>query len=109
MTTLRCKQSFTAFTPTGPLSVAAGALLDSTHDLVKGREALFTPVEDFVEHVGRTNKDGHHDGVLMERATAEPGERRSVRPKIDPEEKPVETKQPAKPPVARKGKQDGEV
>lgn len=123
MTTLRAKESFQAFvdSPSGvqKVTVPAGELLDSGHPTVKGREHLFEAVDDHVASLGRWEqvRKGENRGrgdVLMERATAEPGERRSVNPRPDPEEKPAAPKgvgkAAVKPPTASsKGKQDGEV
>lgn len=132
MSTLRAKTSFTAYVGEGSdaqsLSVAAGELIASDNVVVKGREAFFEKVEDVVLDVGRKTrvKRGEDQGrseVLMERASADPGERRSVgRPKADDksEVKPDESKDEKKgEPTTRttrttsttgaKGKQDGEV
>lgn len=126
MSTLRAKESFTAYVGNGSagqaLHIAAGELYDSGHVVVAGREKLFESVEDHVADPGRKKtsvsrgdekKPSH---VLMERASAEPGERRSVDTKTGVQDKPK-----AAPAAARrspvkvddsdlpKGKKDGEV
>lgn len=125
MSTLRAKESFTAYVGKGDraqaLNVSAGDLLDSGHIAVKGREKLFESVEDYVADPGRKtsvsrgdeNKKSH---VLMERATSEPGEKRSVDTKtgVDkPAEKSAATarRSPVKIDDSDlpKGKKDGEV
>jgi hypothetical protein len=93
MSTLRAKESFTAYVrfgkdkdaPVQAVAVAAGELLDSSHPTVKGREHLFVPVEEYVANPGRKTWVSKADKpspseVLMERATADPDEKRTVRP-----------------------------
>lgn len=129
MSTLRAKDSFTAFVGGQAINVRAGDLLDSGHVTVKGREKLFESVEDYVENPGRktsvTRGQESPSHVLMERTSAEPGERRSVDTKTGVkaekndekvDEKKVEDKSSARrSPVKMdtsagpKGKQDGEV
>jgi hypothetical protein len=127
MSTLRAKESFTAFVGKGDsvqaLNVAAGELLDSGHAVVKGREKLFESVEDYVVDPGRkqtsvTRGKEKPSHVLMERATSEPGERRSADVKSglakdddkDADAKRVaERRSAAAKSTPAKGKQDGEV
>ena len=116
MTTLRAKGPFTAYVNGQALNVPAGELLDSSHPIVQGREGLFEKVEDFVNSVGRKTSVSRGDKprpseVLMERATAEPGEKRSVAPKpSQDEDKPAVRRTPAKAPVSSStDKKDGEV
>lgn len=111
MTTLRCRESFTAWVNGEPRVVPAGRLVDSKDEVVKGREALFDKADDFVEKWGRSDRvEMPKPESRVESATAAPGERRSVgRPRVeskpDPEEKPE-----VKPAGARAtGKKDGEV
>lgn len=116
MTTLRANESFTAYDrKNGEMrSIAVGALVDSNDSVVKGRESLFTKVDEYVEKYGR------RDRKTVERASAEPGEKRSIgAPRV--EEKPADKKDEKADdkPAARslrttsttgaKGKQDGEV
>lgn len=129
MSTLRAKQSFTAWVrgvdgSVQALPVAEGELMDAGHPVVRGREHLFSKVEDYVLDPGRKRTSRSRDDkpapseVLMERATKEPGERRNLpTPKPDkvepkPAEKPVEkpvSKVQTRPGSLPKGKQDGEV
>lgn len=117
MTTLRANQSFTAYNrKTGDMRpVPAGTLVDSSDDVVKGRESLFDKVEDFVEKYGRKDRSVVYNKTV-ERASAEPGERRSVGRPLPPEnEKSSDDKGPARRTPTKadttgpKGKQDGEV
>lgn len=64
----RCKSSFAVQIGGAPRVVPAGALLDESDPVIKGREAYFEDVETYVSD--RAPK--------VEQATAEPGERRSV-------------------------------
>jgi len=116
MTTLRAKGPFTAFVNGQALPVPAGELLDSSHPVVQGREELFEKVEDFVNNVGRKTSVSRDDKprrseVLMERATSEPGEKRSVSPKpSQDEDRPAPRRTPAKAEASTaKDKKDGEV
>lgn len=123
MSTLRAKESFTAFLGGQALTVAAGELLSSEHPVVGGRERLFEVVEDYVANPGRrktsvSRDDEKRSDVLMERATSEPGERRSVDTKTGVQEKEKPKSAPAaarRSPVKvdesdlPKGKKDGEV
>ncbi len=116
MTTLRAHESFNAYVNGQAIAVRAGDLLDSSHIVVSGREKLFSSVEDYVEDPGRKNrrqlaKDGDRgrSDVLIERATADPGERREL-PKPKPEaDKPKVDEKPKTATRTAKGKQDGEV
>lgn len=64
----RCKASFAAVIGGVPRVVNVGALLDSSDPIVRGREAHFEDVDDYMTR--------RHPGV--EAATAEPGEKRSL-------------------------------
>lgn len=94
----------------------AGDLIDADDEAVKGRENFFQPVEDFVQEKRDRPQIGLR-GRVIERATAEPGEKRSVSPKPSQDEKPSQDDEkpagrrtPAKAPVSSStDKKDGEV
>lgn len=52
------------------VSVKAGDVFDASDPVVKGREALFEPVDEWAARV--------QQGPRIEQATAAPGEKRSV-------------------------------
>lgn len=116
MSTLRANQSFTAYDrKTGDMRpVPVGTLVDSSDDVVKGRESLFDKTEDFVEKYGRPDRSVTYSRSV-ERASAEPGERRNVSRPLPPEEKSSDDKGPVRRTPTKadttgpKGKQDGEV
>jgi hypothetical protein len=66
----RATASFVAYIAGVPRVVHAGDLIEETDPIVRGREHLFGEIAD---HVTRSRPP-------VEQATAEPGERRSVRP-----------------------------
>ncbi|WP_236241158.1 hypothetical protein [Streptomyces sp. CC228A] len=68
----RCKASFAVMVNGAPRVIPAGQLVDESDPVVKGREANFEDVETYV-----TDKAARR-APLVERATAEPGERRSL-------------------------------
>jgi hypothetical protein len=70
MATLRCKEPFSADLGGVPRTIPAGALLDSTDPIVKGREHLFESVDVYMDR---------RAPAAVEAATAAPGEKRSVR------------------------------
>lgn len=116
MSTLRAKESFTGYVNGQAIPVSAGELFDSGHAVVGGREKLFEKVEDYVLDPGRRRTSVSKDDkpkpseVLMERATAEPGERRSVSPKpSQDDDKPAPRRTPAKATPSSGEKKDGEV
>jgi hypothetical protein len=68
MAMVRALQTFFLGSPSGvPVKVAAGDVFDAASPVVRGREALFEPVEGAVAR-----------SVEVEQATAAPGERRNV-------------------------------
>lgn len=70
---MRAKASFVTYSGGAPRMVHVGDLLEDTDPVMKGREHLFEGVEDHVRRPsGRSGE--------VEAATAEPGEKRSVRP-----------------------------
>lgn len=73
MSLIRCREPFSADVDGVPRTVAAGALVDESDPIVKGREALFETVDDYAARTNRVRP--------VEAATAEPGEKRSVEPK----------------------------
>lgn len=114
MSILRVKDSFMLYGRNGEENrmFRAGDLIDSTEAVVKGHEMFFQPVEEFVERqTKRANtrlrdreQIGKSDDKVVERATADPGEKRSVgRPKVS-DEQPT-----AKPDSKAATKKDGEV
>lgn len=126
MKILRVRDSFMYYGGGDPRMFAAGDLIDASDPVVKGREALFQDVEDFVQQKTDRPQIGLR-GRVIERASAEPGEKRAFSPKPDtkPDDKSdtkVDDKKDEKAddkPAARssrttsatgaKGKQDGEV
>lgn len=68
----RANQGFATTLDDEPLFVQKGELVRAGHPLLKGREDLFDPADDF----GRFD---HRSEV--EQATAAPGEKRSEKPK----------------------------
>lgn len=71
----RCKQSFAAVVKGTPRVIAAGALVDSADPIMKGREALFEDVDAYMaDKADRQSRP-------VEAATAEPGEKRTVKPR----------------------------
>lgn len=65
----RCKAAFAATVNGTPHMFKVGQLVDATDPVIKGREALFEDVETYMSDRSATR---------VERATAEPGEKRSV-------------------------------
>lgn len=65
----RCKEPFRTNVNGAKRVVPAGELVEDTDPVFKGREHLFEPVGDYVSR---------HGEARVERATAEPGEKRSV-------------------------------
>lgn len=65
----RCKASFSVSVNGTPRVVTAGTLLDGADPVIKGREALFEDVDTYMTE---------RAPQPVERATAEPGERRSL-------------------------------
>jgi hypothetical protein len=112
MTTLRCKEAFMAWVNGEPRTIPAGFLVDSRDSVVKGREALFDKVEEYVEKWGRPDRvEMPKTESRVEEATAAPGERRSLgRPRVEakPDDKP-ESKPESKPSPRAAAKKDGEV
>lgn len=79
MTVLRAREAFACSDAQGtPRVVRPGDLFDSTDPLVTGRETLFEPVEVATQRSEAVVAGG--SGV--ESATAAPGEKRSVSPKV---------------------------
>ncbi|ASU81509.1 hypothetical protein CDO52_00755 [Nocardiopsis gilva YIM 90087] len=74
----RCKEAFATQVAGVKRVVPAGELVEDTDPVFKGRERLFEPVGDYVSRRG--------SGV--ERATAEPGEKRVVSTVTAEDEKP---------------------
>lgn len=120
MSTYRCREAFTAYGKGGDLGdirvIAAGTLVADGDPVLKGRESLFEKVEDHVEKYGRRDRvtkdsEKERDSKVVERATADPGERRSVgRPKVDVEDEKSPRRSPVKAETsASKDKKDGEV
>jgi hypothetical protein len=121
MTALRVKRSFSwGGKSTGVArTYREGQPVDSNDPAVAANPTAF---EEFDEYIKRVSAARPGFGRPVERATAEPGERRSVTPKpsqdddepVKPVEKPVDSpaarRTPVKPVVSSvKGKQDGEV
>lgn len=94
----RCKSSFAASVDGTPRMYNVGQLVDSSDPVIKGREALFEDVETHVAEKAAHRSSG------AERATAEPGEKRSVQPV----RKPFAKKAAAKPQTAEKGDKGGQ-
>lgn len=69
----RAKEGFVTVFEGDQISVAAGELVRAGHPLLKRREELFAPVEDF----------GRFDRAEVEQATAAPGEKRGEPKKGD--------------------------
>lgn len=116
MKILRVRDSFMYYGPGYQRMFCAGDLVDSEDPAVKGREQLFQPVEDFVQQRRDRPQIGLR-GRVVERATAEPGERRNVNPlppepekSSDKDDKAPARRTPTKADTTGpKGKQDGEV
>lgn len=119
MSILRVRDSFLYYGPGYQRMFCAGDLVDGSDPAVKGREELFQPVEDFVQEKTDRKQIGLR-GRTVERASAEPGEKRETpTPKVEEksEDKAEEKKdEKAAPRSSRttsttgaKGKQDGEV
>ncbi|QNJ58063.1 head-tail connector protein [Gordonia phage Bunnybear] len=87
MTVLRAREAFACSDAQGtPRVVRPGDLFDSTDPLVTGRETLFEPVEVATQR----SEAVVAGGSSVESATAAPGEKRSVSPKVTtPEPKPA--------------------
>jgi hypothetical protein len=72
---------------------SAGDLVDTSDSAYIGREHLFEELTVAVERKGTALTSADHPSTVVERATAEPGEKRDVRPwepAPDPEPKPEE-------------------
>lgn len=70
--------------------IKAGTVLCADDPIVRGREKLFQPVK--VEHhckAAKSKKDAKEDPVVVEQATAAPGERRTVRLPDGPQRPPT--------------------
>lgn len=65
----RCKASLAVSVNGVPRVITAGMLLDASDPVIKGREALFEDVDTYMSE---------RAPQPVERATAEPGERRSL-------------------------------
>ncbi|MCX5584278.1 hypothetical protein [Streptomyces erythrochromogenes] len=65
----RCKASFSVSVNGVPRVITAGTLLDASDPVIKGRETLFEDVDTYMSE---------RAPQPVERATAEPGERRSL-------------------------------
>ncbi|AMS03166.1 head-tail connector protein [Gordonia phage Herod] len=79
MTVLRAREAFACSDAHGtPRVVRPGDLFDSTDPLVTGRETLFEPVEVATQR----SEAVVAGGSSVESATAAPGEKRSVSPKV---------------------------
>lgn len=65
----RCKASFSVSVNGVPRVITAGTLLDTSDPVIKGREALFEDVDTYMSE---------RAPQPVERATAEPGERRNL-------------------------------
>lgn len=116
MSLVRAKRGFVIFDRTRsgmPRRIKQGSILESSDPAVVGSPAQFESVDDMIVQA-----------PSVERATAEPGERRAVTPKPEPDAKSDEgektaAKKDEKGPAVRttrttsttgaKGKQDGEV
>jgi len=70
--TLRCREAFSFDRDGVTVVVNPGALRPSGHPDVKGREGLFEPVEE------AATRQASRPTLQAERATAAPGERRTV-------------------------------
>lgn len=70
--TLRCREAFSYDRGGVTVVVNPGALRPANHPDVKGREALFEPVEE------AATRQASRPTLQAERATAGPGERRTV-------------------------------
>ena len=66
---LRANQSFEALTPSGPVWVKAGTIVDDNDPIAAGRGDLFVPVVPTYRSPG---------AAPVEQATAAPGERRTA-------------------------------
>ena len=66
----RCKESFAIFVDGAPRMLAAGSLVDDGDQIVTDYPANFEDVESFVSS---------RSAAPVEQATAEPGEKRSLR------------------------------
>ena len=80
----RANQGFATTLDGEPLFVQKGELVRDGHPLLKGREDLFDPAENF----GRFDVDAKD----VEQATAAPGEKRGLRTKPDAKPKPAAAK-----------------
>lgn len=88
----RCKAAFAVSVNGVPRMVTVGQLVDASDPVIKGREALFEDVETHV------SEKAARPAPQVERATAEPGEKRSV----TPPRKTAAKKTAAKPPSVEK-------
>lgn len=73
----RCKAAFSGYVDGQVRMVTVGALLDESDPIIKGREALFEDVDTYVE-TRRSDAAATRLQSPVERATAEPGEKRTV-------------------------------
>lgn len=71
----RCREAFAASVDGTPRMYTVGMLVDGSDPVIKGREALFEDVETHV------SDKAARQAPQVERATAEPGERRSLPPR----------------------------
>ncbi len=97
---LRCIESFATTTNGRNRVIREGNLLPDDHELVAGREHLFETVEENVEGY-RARPE-----LVVERATAEPGERRRVGRRAGNQRKPAKTAEPAQSSDAAEGDED---
>lgn len=77
----RCKAAFSAYVGGQIRMVNAGELLEESDPVIRGRDHLFEDVGTYVEQ-RRADAQATQLPPTVERATAEPGEKRAVgRPK----------------------------
>lgn len=74
---LRCKKSFMANVDGVRRTITVGMLVDAADPVCKGRERLFEPVADAAARLGKDRKVDRAASIV-ESATAEPGERRTL-------------------------------
>jgi len=87
MTIMRVKEAFAVGMEGGEHRVfAAGDLVDSADSVYQGREHLFEELSVAVDRKGTPPTSAGHPSVV-ERATAEPEEKRDIRPWTPVEEK----------------------
>jgi hypothetical protein len=83
MTIKRVKEPFAVAGEDGAHRVfSAGDLVDTSDDAYKGREHLFEDLNVAMERKTMEPTSATHPSTPVERATAEPGEKRDVRPWI---------------------------